>query len=88
MIKTIESIFDFLELNGFAKEEGTDFIHFYRENDYGINFDKNNLNFVVIADEGDIFHIPPLANPAIIKCAIVGFFTLFPAVEKKGWVNK
>jgi hypothetical protein len=90
MIKTTEKIFRFLELNGFKKEDDRNFIHFYRENDYGIDFDKINLDFTFIAEEGDIFTIPKTKNPTIIKCIIVGFFTLFPAIEskQKTWINE
>jgi len=88
MIKTTEKIFEFLKINGFKREEEQDFIHFYRDLSYGIDFDKNNLNFTIIAEEGDIFTIPNMRNTNQTKCMIVGFFTLYPVRGGQPWIWK
>lgn len=79
MIQTTEKVFEFLERNGFKRAEDSDYIIFCRDNDYAIDFDKNTLEFTILAEEGDILTIPFMKNPNLTKYMIIGYFTLFPA---------
>ena len=90
MINSIEKIFKFLELNGFEKTKDGAGVYFIRENDYGIDFDKDSLEFTIMGEERDILNIPRTNNPNLIKYIIVGFFSLFPAIgsNPKAWKNQ
>jgi hypothetical protein len=76
--KYMNKIIAFLKANGWKEESyhKDDYYSFFHECNYGIDIEKNGNEIVVIADSGDIFHIP---LSRLTLYTLIGFLHLYPA---------
>jgi len=78
---TIDKIKEFLELNGWKKDEiDEDYISYTHNDNYYIDVGIEDGEIVILADQGDIFHIP-LTKDSIYT--LVGFLFIHPIDYKK-----
>lgn len=82
MNKQIEKIIVFLTTNGWDEDlNNRDYRSFFHKSNYGIDIEKETGEVVVIADQGDIFHIP-LSNDSFFR--LVGFLVVHPCDDFYG----